>query len=199
MNLKIIFTLILSSLLAACVTMPAREIAYNKNLTWSQRQTQLSKIKNWTLQGAVAIRLPKKALSANLNWKQQNQHYTLHLFGPLGIGAVNVTGKPGSFVLKNAQNQTFKAKSPEQLIQQELGWTLPVSSLYFWIRGLPSPKTKSTKQFDRYHHITKLNQNGWQINYLKYTGIHGIDLPSKIFMLNPNLSLKIVISRWASL
>lgn len=196
MKLKFIFTLILSALLTACATLPSRELPYNQRLAWQQRQTQLNKIKNWKLQGAIAVRMPKEALSAYMNWQQKNQYYTIHLFGPLGIGAVNITGRPGNFVLQNAQNQTFKSNSPEQLIQQELGWTLPVSNLYYWIRGLPSPTTTSTKQFDRYHHITTLNQSGWQIQYLKYTGVKGIDLPSKIFMSNPTLSLRIIINQW---
>ena len=194
--MKYFFTIIACCLLTACATMPARESAYNQHLSWSQRQTQLNKMKTWTLQGAIAVRMPKQALSAYINWQQHKQNYKLHLFGPLGIGAVNVIGKPGNFVLTNAQDQTFKAKSPEQLMQQELGWTLPISNLYYWIRGLPSPKGKSTKQFDHYHHITKLTQNGWKIQYLKYTGVRGIDLPSKIFISNPHLSLRIVISRW---
>lgn len=194
--LKLFLVALLISTLAACATMPASQKAYNQKMPWKARSNQLTKIKKWTVKGAVAIKLPNQAESAYLNWQQHNKNYTLHLFGPLGMGAVNITGKPGNFILKNAEGQTFKAKSPESLIQQEMGWTLPVSNLYYWVRGLPAPGVKANKQFDTYNHLIKLNQAGWQINYLQYTGINGVDLPSKLTLKNPTLLLKIVINRW---
>mgnify|MGYP001608112043 CR=1 FL=1 len=195
-TLKIIFLSILVAMLAACATMPASQSAYNQKMSWQARSNQLKKIKQWTIQGAVAIQRSNQAESAYLTWQQHNNNYTLHLFGPLGMGAVNITGQPGQFTLKNAQGQILQAKSPESLIQQEMGWTLPVSNLYYWVRGLPVPNLKATKQFDEYHHLIKLNQEGWQINYLQYTGIKGIDLPSKLTLKNPKLSLRLVINQW---
>lgn len=194
--IKFSLTALLMLTLTACATMPTPESAYNQKMSWPHRAATLKKINRWKMEGAVAVHLPQNALSAYLNWQQDNQHYTLHLFGPLGIGAVNITGQPGSFILRNSKGQTFKANSPEQLIQNEMGWTLPLSDLYYWIRGLPDPKMQALKQFDAFHHLIKLNQSGWDIRYLQYAGIHNVDLPSKITLSNKQISLRIIINRW---
>lgn len=194
--MKRYITLLTLLLLTACATLPSSKTAYNQNIPWPTRVKQLTKIKTWQLSGKVAVQLPQQSMSAYLNWQQQNKLYHLNLFGPLGIGAVNITGKPGQFILKNSEGETLTARSPEKLIEQGLGWRLPVSDLYFWIRGLPDPKLNSQKQFDRYHHLTTLKQNGWTIKYLRYTGTHGVDLPSQMLLSRPQLSLQLIIAHW---
>lgn len=54
----------------------------------------------------------------------------------------------------------------------------------------------SHQKFDAYHHLTQLKQSGWTIRYLRYTGVKNTDLPSKIFLTYPKLSLRIVVSQW---
>jgi outer membrane lipoprotein LolB len=196
MKIKIFIIVLISCLLEACATLPAPQQPYNQSLNWTARQKQLGKITTWNIKGAVAIRSPQKNFSATMNWKQRRSNYQISLFGPLGIGAVNISGRSGKVTLQTSDKQTFTAKNPETLLQKQLGWTLPVSSLYYWIRGLPVPKIPATKQFDGYSHLVKLQQQGWQIRYLRYSGINHVDLPSKIFLNYPKLSLKIVISSW---
>jgi outer membrane lipoprotein LolB len=183
-------------LLSACMTMPAKQAAFNQNIPWSQRQQVLRQIKHWHLQGAIAINTTQKNFTASLDWRQQPQQYRVTIFGPLGIGTVQIAGKPHLVVLRTADNQLFTARSPNQLLQQQLGWHLPITNLYYWIRGLPAPGTKSVKSFDAYHHIIYMQQQGWNIRYLQYTGAYHTDLPCKIFLNNPRIHLKIVITRW---
>ena len=81
-------------------------------------------------------------------------------------------------------------------MQQVLGWQLPVTNLYFWVRGLPAPNSSASTTFDPYHHLIELEQQGWQIQYERYTAIQGIDLPSKLRLKRGQLQVKIVISSW---
>lgn len=183
--------------LNACTTMPCYQQAYNKPINWQARQWQLQKIQYWQLRGAIAIKTPQKSLSAYLNWQQFSQHhYQLTLFGPLGIGTIIMHGSQKQFTLQMAKEKIYKARNPEILIQQQLGWNLPVTNLYYWIRGLPAPHLKAKKQLDAYNHLTKLTQQGWHISYLKYAGIHGVDLPTKIYLSTANINLRIIISHW---
>lgn len=189
----------LSSLLfAACATMPARQKALNQNLSWAQRQQQLATITAWQIKGSIGGHTPRQGFSANVVWRQrQDKRYQITIFGPLGVGMTRLDGNASAVTLTNANNQTFSASKPEQLIQQQLGWSLPVSNLYYWIRGLPAPGNVEISKFDAYHHLIELKQQGWQINYRQYAGVDGkVDLPVKLSMRYGDLDLRLVISQW---
>lgn len=183
-------------LLSACATLPAPEAPLNQQLSWSQRQAQLQPLQQWQLQGLVGIRYQNTAQSANVNLKQNGNNYHLEIYGPLGADRVILDGQPGSVTLKTSDGQIIHAASPEALLQQRLGWSLPVTNLYYWLRGLPAPQLAAQPTFDRYNHLTSLQQQGWTINYLRYAGINGVDLPTKIQLKNKNLQATIIISQW---
>ena len=63
-------------------------------------------------------------------------------------------------------------------------------------RGLPVPTAPAQKQFDQYHHLTQLIQQGWTIQYLNYISVNHIDVPNKLFLNNPELNVKIIITQW---
>lgn len=185
--------------LSSCATVPAPETPKNEPLTWHTRTQSLSDITRWDIKALVAIRTDKDAESISLRWQQNNQNYTINLFGPLGTNAYVLSGQPGKVELINPKGKKFYADSPESLFAQQTGWHLPVSHLKYWVRGLPAPGSIDFKQFDSFHHLSALRQDGWQIQFLRYTSLHQVDLPSKIFLNNPDIHVKIIISQWRPL
>ncbi len=183
--------------LTSCAnTTPQSQTPLNKNVSWDSRVQTLSGIENWDLNALIAIRNRKDDATASLTWQQNRKNYTLNVFGPLGTNPIKLSGKPGQVALQNAHGQIFYASTPEALLAQQTGYQLPVSGLYYWIRGLPVPGTPSQTHFDTYHHLVELDQQGWKIQYLRYTSVHQIDLPTKIFLVSPDLSVKIIINKW---
>jgi outer membrane lipoprotein LolB len=170
--------------------------AVDQDMAWNDRVQMLSQIKNWDLKALIAIRNTKDNQSATLNWQQTKQNYEISLFGPLGSNAVTLTGQPGKVILATADGKKIVAANPESLLATQTGWQLPVSNLYYWIRGLPAPNSPSRKQFDAYHHLMILHQQGWIIRYQHYVSFKGIDVPSRIVLENSQLSVKIVINQW---
>ena len=80
---------------------------------------------------------------AGLFWLQRQDYYDIRLSGPLGRGAARLTGRPGQVSLEVANQGRYEASSPEELLGEQLGWSLPVSHLVWWVRGLPAPDSKS--------------------------------------------------------
>jgi outer membrane lipoprotein LolB len=185
--------------LASCATVPAPETPKNEALTWNKRTLTLADITSWDIKASIAIRTSKEAESATLHWQQNKQKYTIYLFGPLGSNSYTLNGTPNKVELINPQGKKFYADSAESLLAQQTGWRLPVSHLKYWVRGLPVPGITATKHFDNYHHMSELAQDGWRIQFLRYTSMHDVDLPSKIFLNNSQLSVKIIISQWRPL
>lgn len=196
-HLKLFCTALFILTLTACSNIPAPTPAQNQLLTWPQRHAQLTAINHWNVQGLIGVRTPdNKGGSANVDWQQNNLNYQIHLYGPLGAGNTLLQGDANSANLQNADGKKFTAASAELLMQQQLGWHVPVTPLYYWVRGLPAPHGKPAMAYDAYHHLIQLKQSGWIINYLNYAAVQGIDLPTKLELINNNLRVKLIIKRW---
>lgn len=145
--------------------------------SWSDRQQQLSALTDWQFRGHAVFKMPERKFSANVYWQQTANTYQVMLFGPLGLGAVNLEGQSGSVRLKDSRGHVYTAENPEALMQQQLGWSLPISSLYYWVRGLPAPGSITHVDYDEYHRISHLEQQGWRIDYLAYQRVQRLELP----------------------
>lgn len=194
MRIGLILGLIL--LLTGCATLKAPPPSANyQKQDWQQRRQALNQITHWNISGAFGIRQPQRNIIATYEWQQQQQSYHIHIFSSLAIYSANITGRPGYVTLSQSQNQHYSARSPEQLMQQQLGWRLPISNLYYWMRGLPAPG-RYQANFDAYGHITALDQEGWHIDYENYLTVGHVDLPQRLVISRPGLSVKIVVSQW---
>lgn len=183
--------------LIGCAHPPAPttpSVSYQK-ISWPQRQHALNRITDWDIDGAFSIRQPNKTTIASFDWTQKEKNYRIRIHSSLDLYGVNITGRPGLVMLWRAQNDHFTARSPEQLMQQQLGWRLPVSNLYYWMRGLPAPGNYQA-QFDNYGHLSTLTQQGWQIQYAQYLSVRNVDLPQMLDLTNQDLGVKIVIKQW---
>lgn len=188
------------SLLASCATVKQQQQAApeNKVIPVEKRVTTLSSVQNWNLDALIAIRNNAKNdnNTANMKWQQSHSNYNISLFGPLGANSVKLAGRPGKVSMETSDGKKSNASSPESLLAQKTGLQIPVSNLYYWIRGLPVPGSNSQKSYDQYNHLTQLVQQGWTVRYLDYRAVKDIDLPTKIFLSDPTLSVKIVVSDW---
>jgi outer membrane lipoprotein LolB len=183
--------------LTGCSTLPATKTANNLNSSWDSRQKALSALNTWQTKGAVAFKQGNEGTSASLYWEQiDKEHYTLILQGPLGAGAIKINGLPSSVTMTSQDNQTITAPSAEELLKTQTGWSLPVSYLYYWARGLPVPTLAAEIDYDTYHHITELKQAGWDIRYLQYTAVNDIDLPSKMTLQQSSFTTRLIFSQW---
>ncbi|MHB1946499.1 MAG: lipoprotein insertase outer membrane protein LolB [Gammaproteobacteria bacterium] len=198
MRLNSLLIIVLSALwLASCTTVTEQaQTPVNQSMSWNKRVDAISKVQAWNVKGMIAIHEARDAVSATLQWQQKYRNYHIALFGPLGSNSYELTGQPGRVELAGANGKRAVASTPEALLAQQAGWHLPVSNLYYWIRGIPVPSLPAQKQLDAYNHLIQLNQDGWSIRYLRYTSVNNTDLPSKIFLDNPQLNVKIVISQW---
>jgi outer membrane lipoprotein LolB len=194
----VLFLTFLCGLLSACATMePATQVALNQQQSWEQRENQLSHLKQWKIKGALGINDSKQAWRSSVYWQQFARNvFDLKLFGPVGVGTLQVTGTAHHAQLTTAQNETFSAENADLLLAQQTGWLLPITHLYYWIRGIPVPGIPADREFDNYNHLLRLSQQGWTIQFQRYTAINGLDLPSKILLQYKQLKIRIIISQW---
>ena len=183
-------------LISGCVRVSTHttQASYNQ-LSPASRQAAAANIRSWNIRGAFSIIRNQKALLANYQWQQNGRYFTINIAGALNIAASVIQGRPGSVTLRQSATKVFHARSAEILMQQQLGWYVPVSYLQYWIRGIAAPG-KYQARFDRYGHLLWLRQLGWTITFSKFQTIRGIDLPKMLRLNRKNLKVKLVVKQW---
>lgn len=184
--------------LAGCVTRNSHESVQGNGspALWQAHKQQLSALDAWQIDGKVGIRAPKDSGSGTLSWLQRQDYYDIRLSGPLGRGAARLTGRPGKVALEVAGQGQFEAATPEELLETQMGWQLPVSHLVWWIRGLPAPDTQSTLTLDTDSRLKNLQQDGWNVEYLSYVEQNGYWLPERVKLHGQNLDVTLVVKDW---
>jgi len=192
----IVFSFI--ALLAGCAGFGTRESVQGQGnqAQWREHKQQLSGLDGWQIDGKIGIRAPKDSGSGTLFWLQRQDYYDIRLSGPLGRGAARLTGRPGQVSLEVANQGRYEATTPEALLEEQLGWKLPVSHLTWWVRGLPAPDSKSRLTLDADSRLSNLEQDDWHIEYLSYAQQNGYWLPERIKLHGNNLDVTLVIKQW---
>lgn len=155
-----------------------------------------SAIQGWTMQGAMAVRHPKKSWTASFNWNQSGpSNYHIRLFGPLGSGTVLIDGHNGLTTYQDGPKK-LASKNANALLKQQTGVALPVHNLYYWARGIPAPGAVSFVQKGPSGAYAGFAQAGYKIEYPEYIKIQGTVLPRQIKLTGNGTFIKVVIKHW---
>ncbi|WP_355660806.1 lipoprotein insertase outer membrane protein LolB [Halomonas salifodinae] len=191
--IRLLAPLLVLTLLAGCAVRPPAE-APSERGPWADQAASLEALDTWELIARVGLRTPEEATSANLDWRQTPYHYRLLLSGPFGSGRSTLEGRTGRVSLTTPEGR-FEAESPEALLQEQLGWSLPVSALDHWVRGLPAAGQHDLER-DPQGYPRRLRQAGWEIDYRDWTWAEGLWLPRRLVMSYDSLRVTLVVNEW---
>jgi outer membrane lipoprotein LolB len=156
---------------------------------------------HWKTQGSLSVQSQQGGVIGHFQWTQAPQAYQLALSGPLGMHAMAIHGTPKQVTLSSAKTGQVTAKNLQQLMHQQLGWSLPLKEATFWVRGLPAPDMPYRVQYDQQGHMAQLWQGGWSIQLSGYRFTQGFELPYKISLHQggahqQGLTARLAIRRW---
>lgn len=191
------------ALLSGCAGLTSRETLSGQGDRglWQNHKEQLSKLNSWEISGKIGIRAERRdgkleSASATLFWLQRQDYFDIRLAGPMGGGAARLTGRPGKVRLDAANQGSVEAATGEELLQQQLGWSLPVAHLFWWIRGLPASDSPSSLTLSSDSRLAALEQDDWKVEYLSYVEQNGYWLPERIKLHGSKLDITLVIKDW---
>lgn len=187
--------LLLLAWLAGCAGQaPAPDVPRQPD-DWQRQQQDLAALDTWKVVGKVGLRTAEESRSANLDWSQAPDHYRMLISGPFGAGRSVLEGRRGAVTLTTGDGR-FEASSPEALMQQQLGWSLPISALDYWVRGLPAPGRPHQQSDDELGFPKTLSQDGWTIHYRDWTYADSLWLPSRLIMTYDDIRATLVVNQW---
>lgn len=132
----------------------------------------------------------------NFDWQETGQTVKLQLLSPLGQTLAIIASAPGLATLELPNKAPQTAPSVFELMQDTLGFSLPVEGLRYWLQSSVSPDSRALTSTDSAGRLSHVEQDGWTIEYLAYA-----DAPaSRVKRVNltrqaPPLAVKLVLDQ----
>lgn len=197
-----LFALLPLLLVGGCSTLRAPSLPTTTNpqtqQVLQQQLQQLAQLKQWQAKGKLKITVDGEPNSAAFNWQQFNQNYSINFFGPFGYGSSWLRRTSKGITLESPEHPTQSATSPEQLLQETVGWQAPISELQFWLKGQPSPHAildEITANTDGA--VTLLRQQGWTIELSRHQQVGKYWLPTRLVAKRTGINVLIVLKEWS--
>ncbi len=134
----------------------------------------------------------------NFDWLEHGDDVSLELRSPLGQTLAIVKSTPQTATLELPNRQPQYATDVGELMQNTLGFSLPLAGLRYWLLPTPAPATPAQTVRDPADatHVKQIRQDGWTIDYLAYadapaTGVKRVNL----VRATPPLDIKLVLDQ----
>ena len=193
-----LFSFIVLAMLAGCSSikhLPELSESQKQQL-WLTHQGRIQSFESWSFTGRLGLRVPQRSGSMSIEWLQNNQQYTLYLDGPFGASLAHIEGDERQVSALLADGGRMTGRTPEYLMYQLTGWDLPVSSLKYWVRGLPAPGEDAQVLLSDAGVPERILQQGWNIEYLRFDDENGVSIPSRIRANSGDIQITLVVSNW---
>lgn len=186
--------LVLAVLLAGCATAPRPRAT--TQLPWPERRAQLQALDPYELAGRVAVSAGSEGFSAHLSWKQQGARSTVELSGALGIGGLRVVADGAALDVQTSKGERLESDQAREELSDKLGFEPPLSSLRFWLLGVPDPALPANETVGSDQRLTALVQDGWQIAYPDYLESNGYSLPRRLTIRRGDVRVRLIVYSW---
>jgi outer membrane lipoprotein LolB len=179
--------------LAGCQTVP---VPSAPQVAWNVRRPALQTLDRFGLDGRVAVAVGNQGFNAGLRWKQSGAVTRLALTGPLGAGGVEVTADAGNLSVVTSSGKRLGDADARSELENKLGFEPPLTSLRYWVLGVPDPGAPASVQLDPQQRLSQLTQAGWRIDYRGYMPVGAEWLPRLMTLRRGGVRVRMVVDGW---
>ena len=190
-----LFPPVILALLAGCATTP-ESVNLPDISSWDERTTVLGNVESWQFKGRIAVKAGDEGFNGKFNWEQKGDAFSATVGGPLGMGTVRIEGDGQVMSLTDKDGVETVLQDAELELRWRYGWTIPITSLRYWVLGIPDPGKPSTTEFNDEGNLSHLEQGGWIVEISRYREGGGQQMPRTLSATNPDTRVRMVIDRW---
>jgi outer membrane lipoprotein LolB len=189
--LRVAGAMAIATLLSACATLTTE----SDGLTYAERMQRIAGVTDWSLSGRISVDTGEDAYQGRFNWRQDSDEMRLVIRGPLGVGAVQIAGSDDSLTV-HARGESWQMEDPEIELSELLGWWLPVTSLRYWLLGIPDARFADDGSVYSNELLEYLAQRAWRLRYTRYELSEDVLIPRSIELTHAPLALTVTIDDW---
>ncbi len=195
-NLRQTILVLTTLLVSACSFMSEKPVVISQE--WQQTEARLKALNSWTVMGKIGIRTPEDNVTAAINrWQQHHNSFLIDLSSTFfGLGATRLLGNEHFLTIIEQDETPLSSDQPDALIEEALGFALPINQLVHWIKGIPAANGEHTLELASSGVPTKLEQSGWTIEYSKHRLHDDLALPHKIKLTRNDTRIIFAIKEW---
>lgn len=117
---------------------------------------------SYNVNGRFSIITQKDNSYGNFTWQHSSQFDDVSLMSPIGNVVAKIIVESNIATLKTSDG-SYSGKDLDSLLMQQLGYTLPITYLHYWMQGIPLPEYPVTNKLQ-----SGFMQLGWKVEYLKW-------------------------------
>jgi len=182
--------------LNACTGVSVKESVAGNRAAYQERAEKLAAIPQWGFVGRLSLDDGEQGGSGRLQWDVKPDRSELDFHAAMGRGAWRLTVSPAGATLKEANGAEQTAPGVDALIQDRMGWSIPVDALQWWVRGLAAPGSIEVEEFDPDGLLLELEQFGWNVVFDRYKSTAGVALPVRLEAVRGSYRVKLAVNRW---
>ena len=166
-----------------------------------ERNKKLATLKNWRINGKMAVITPDERHGVTLNWHYQGDKgkQVLNLTTVLGIQVFNLESVSGMHTI-DVNGERYKSPDLNKILSSLTGFALPTQAMTLWLKGLPYLESDVLS----YNAITDLpetlisyyDEKEWRVKYSSYRQIEQYQLATKFTIKQGDFSIKINVHQW---
>jgi outer membrane lipoprotein LolB len=199
LHIRSIFPVLVVLAISACSVPGSRTTDPAVQQQWGEHRLALAEVRQWDIYARAVLRLEGEAYNIGIRWQRElDSRFMMLLEAPFGQGVFRIeNAATGVYRLSLPDGQFYEDSTVEALMQQAIGWSLPIGGLDYWIRGLPQPDDERAPLLDARGRAQTISQAGWEIDYLAYFPASDVPaLPRRLRLENEAVMLKLAIERW---
>ena len=198
-GLKVILAAGVVGFLSACTTARPRVSIEGAQVIQNQRDKKFESQENFHLRGRIAIKNAQDGGSGRFEWTQNGERIEFELSAPLSNQTWRLEGQPGSYTLTDSKGTPQHGEDARQLIYSASNWIIPMQELRFWVRGaraITANGADAQLNFDATGRLSVLKQNGWTVNYERFTDATDDALPVKLRANKDDAQVRVIVQSW---
>lgn len=184
--------------LAGCAMRPMQP---DLGIDWDQRAGLLAAEEAWRARGRIAFKSGAEGGQGSLLWRQAESATRISLSGPFGAGAYEIEWDEQRIAVNSKKGERIASytgrDAADRFLERELGWSFPARSIRYWLLGIADPQYDSERRFDDAGWLAGLEQNGWSVEYSRFSRVGAYYMPGKIVMEHEQARVKLVIDDWS--
>lgn len=164
------------------------------------RRAAIEAVGTWAARGRIALKVPGTSGQGNFAWLQTGDTTVLRVAGPFGAGAYEIRWEPERLTVLSGRGEVAAdytgPDAARRFLEEQLGWSLPVTNARYWILGLAGPDTAARETLDGSGLLAALVQDGWDVSYGEYQPEGAVALPRKLVLSSTAGRIRLVIDHW---
>lgn len=149
----------------------------------------------WSIDGRVSLSDGERGGSLSFAWQASGARHQVHLRTSAGGRQWRLHFSPSGAELEGSEVGRIVGHNPDLLVEEAVGWPIPVRALVWWIRGLQPPGSGQLVFADD-GTLERASDGVWLLEYGRWKEIDERLFPVRLQAVSEPYRVRIAIRDW---